>query len=124
MGSNFGNLRIVKQTDDAAKAVAKEVAEKATTKRISGKNPPINKSRQLLHTDGRAGKSQFKDNIDVDKLVEDAWHTGTPQFNTNGDFIGKVKKYKDALGQNGEKSIDVRFNRKKGIHGWPSNKVE
>jgi RHS repeat-associated protein len=105
---------------------AEKIAEKAKSvankgKRISGKNPPINKDRQNLHANGVKG-SQFKEGVDVDNLVQDAWHTGTPEFNKNGKLIGKVKTYKNAVGEGGQKSVDVRFNRKKGIHGFASNK--
>jgi RHS repeat-associated protein len=92
--------------------------------KLSGKNPPINQSRQKLHTDGTKGKSQFKDGVDVDNIVEDAWRNGEPQFNSKGEFIGKVKQYDSEVGTQGQKSIDVRFNGSLGIHGFPSNKVE
>jgi len=89
---------------------------------VSGKNPPINRPRQTLHTDGTAGKSQFKPGLDSDNLVKDAWLNGTPLFDKNGDLIGKLKEYSTTIGTLGEKSIDVRFSRRKGIHGFPSRK--
>ncbi|MDP1560253.1 MAG: polymorphic toxin-type HINT domain-containing protein, partial [Pirellulaceae bacterium] len=89
---------------------------------VSGKNPPINRPRQELHTNGTVGKSQFLQGLDADNLVQDAWLNGTPQFNQNRDLIGKIKEYTNAIGALGEKSIDVRFSRKKGIHGFPSRK--
>jgi len=39
-------------------------------------------------------------------------------------LIGKVKEYKDEVGTEGQKAVDVRFSTKKGIHGFPSNKKE
>ena len=56
--------------------------------------------------------------------MKDAWLNGTPQFNKNGDLIEKVKEYKSTIGTDGQKSVDVRFSREKGIHGFPSNKKE
>ncbi|NOT12100.1 MAG: hypothetical protein HOP23_09765 [Methylococcaceae bacterium] len=93
-------------------------------KKISGNHPPINWHRQRIHTDGTQGKSQFKSNVDVEKVVEDAWRNGEPQFNSKGEFIGKVKQYNDEIGTQGQKSVDVRFSSEKGVHGFPSNKVE
>ena len=92
---------------------------------LSGKRPPINKNRQRLHSNGRAGKSQFKQGLDVDHLVKDAWHTGKPVFDKNGRFIHKIKTYKVQVGAlSHQRSIKVSFSRKNGIHGWPSSTVE
>ncbi len=77
-----------------------------------------------MHTDGTEGKSQFKDSVDADNVVQDAWQNGTPKFNKNGKLIGKVKQYKDKVGTQGQTSVDTRFSRKKGVHGFPSNKKE
>jgi len=96
----------------------------ATTPKLSGKNPPINQNRQVLHTNGTPGKSQFRSDVNVDSIVNDAWRNGTPQFNQNGQFIGKVKQYNDPVGTQGQTSVDVRFSQKNGIHGFPSNKHE
>ena len=92
--------------------------------KLSGKNPPINQNRQKLHTNGTEGKSQFKDSVDADNLVQDAWRNGTPKFNKNGKLIGKVKEYKDTVGTQGQTSVDTRFSRKHGVHGFPSKKKE
>ncbi|MCW8127427.1 SpvB/TcaC N-terminal domain-containing protein [Microbulbifer halophilus] len=93
-------------------------------KGLSGKSPPINRARQRLHTGGTPGKSQFKEGVDVENVVKDAWRNGTPRFNKNGKLIGKVKQYNDQVGAEGQTSVDVRFSRKHGIHGFPSNKTE
>ena len=85
---------------------------------------PINQNRQKLHTDGTPGKSQFKEGVDADKITQDAWQNGTPKFDKNGKIIGKVKEYKDEVGTAGQKSVDTRFSRKHGVHGFPSNKSE
>ena len=89
-----------------------------------GKNPPINTNRQILHTDGTDGKSQFRQGTNVENVVHDTWQNGTPRFNSNGDLIGKLKTYKDTVGTEGQKTVDVRFSKKHGIHGFPSNKIE
>lgn len=92
--------------------------------KLSEKNPPINSNRQELHTNGVEGKSQFKDGVDASNLVLDAWRNGTPKFNKNGKLIGKVKQYRDEVGTQGQTSVDTRFSRKHGVHGFPSNKKE
>jgi len=125
VGPNHGGNPIVSLSVRAAKKVLpKDVFNKLFNRKLSGKNPPINQDRQKLHTNGTEGKSQFKDNVDADNLVQDTWKNGTPKFNKNGEFIGKVKQYKDEVGTQGQKSVDTRFSRKKGVHGFPSNKSE
>lgn len=77
-----------------------------------------------MHTNGTEGKSQFKNRVDADNLVQDAWRNGTPKFNKNGKFIGKVKQYTNEVGTQGQTSVATRFSRKHGVHGFPSNKLE
>jgi hypothetical protein len=86
-------------------------------------DPPINKHRQVLHTNGTPGKSQFQPDIDVEEIVHDAWANGKPVFNKNGEFINKVKEYPFQVGTvPGQNSIKVSYrNKPPSIHGWPSS---
>jgi len=97
--------------------------EKREKRKKSGKNPKINWGRQALHMNGTPNKTQFKEGTNaaqVSKLVKDAWRNGVPYYGKGKGIIGKVKVYRDVVGPDGQKAIDVRFSRKNGIHSWPS----
>ncbi|MBX9654210.1 hypothetical protein K2Y11_11380 [bacterium] len=94
-------------------------------KRLSGRNPPIS-PRQKLHTDGTAGKSQFKPGIDVEGIVRLAWEAGRPIIDKNGRFIGKKYSFSAPVGTSpsgvDQYHVFVHWSEKSGIHGVPTSR--
>jgi hypothetical protein len=62
--------------------------------------PPINKGRQLLHTNGTPGKDQFYSHVDADNLTKQAWEMGTPYYDKNEKLRGKLFDFGFKIGTN------------------------
>lgn len=91
--------------------------------RLSGRNAPINERRQVLHENGTPGKSQWVPSVDSRELTQRAWAMGKPVFRNNI-MIGKKFAFDRAVGMvNGKPTatVQVRFSRRRGIHGFPSS---
>jgi hypothetical protein len=87
----------------------------------SGKNPPINRGRQDLHTNGTPGKTQFDPKYNADDLTRQAWEMG--DVNKTINHAGKRYTFDHPIGTyNGRPAytVDVRFSSKSGIHGFPT----